>query len=447
MSSVNTISLNRKLLYDEIWEHSVAGVAKKYNLHYAKLIGSLKEADIPYPSSGYWTRLNCGKDVSNEVINLPESDLKNVSLYLAGFPVSMKNKREETKIDQTKIEKEDGRENLVKDSENDIVDETEFPDTLLSFLDKEERNKVIDILKEIKVKQRTNFHKKIVMYRESITVWKQREKEHNNQRYNRYYNNGYKIEPPPFINEVSTEGLSRVIQLLDTLFKVVEKLGGEVNADLSMKVRMDVVHIKFAEGQDKKEHELTKQEAKALLEYKDGQKYGRYVSKPQIRKYDYIYNGKLRIVFDNGKYIRDNNQNRLEDKLNEILIQLYENSEEHRIDRERREEAHRQYLEEKRREEEKKERLEKERINTQSLVNNAKDYKIACEIRNYISAVLSQEELSEEEKEWISWAEKKADWYDPIIAREDEYLGKRKHSLSEDEKELVKKGRNNFHNW
>ena len=29
--------------------------------------------------------------------------------------------------------------------------------------------------------------------------------------------------------------------------------------------------------------------------------------------------------------------------------------------------------------------------------------------------------------EWIEWALKKADWYDPSIATEDEYLGKRQH--------------------
>ena len=29
--------------------------------------------------------------------------------------------------------------------------------------------------------------------------------------------------------------------------------------------------------------------------------------------------------------------------------------------------------------------------------------------------------------EWIEWDRKKADWYDPSIATEDEYLGKRQH--------------------
>lgn len=55
MSNPNMVVMSRQQLYDEVWKISVAGVAKKYNLHYAKLINSLKSYDIPYPSSGYWT--------------------------------------------------------------------------------------------------------------------------------------------------------------------------------------------------------------------------------------------------------------------------------------------------------------------------------------------------------------------------------------------------------
>ena len=54
------IELTRRQLYDEIWEISVAGVAKKYGIIYAHLMKQIKEANIPIPSSGYWTKLNCG---------------------------------------------------------------------------------------------------------------------------------------------------------------------------------------------------------------------------------------------------------------------------------------------------------------------------------------------------------------------------------------------------
>ena len=50
------VKLTRKQLYDEIWVLSVAGVARKYNLNYGKLIATCKVENIPFPSSGYWTK-------------------------------------------------------------------------------------------------------------------------------------------------------------------------------------------------------------------------------------------------------------------------------------------------------------------------------------------------------------------------------------------------------
>ena len=37
--------------------------------------------------------------------------------------------------------------------------------------------------------------------------------------------------------------------------------------------------------------------------------------------------------------------------------------------------------------------------------------------------------------EWIEWATKKADWYDPSVSLDDEYLGKREHGKSREEKD------------
>lgn len=71
---------------------------------------------------------------------------------------------------------------------------------------------------------------------------------------------------------------------------------------------------------------------------------------------------------------------------------------------------------------------------TKELVNKAEDYRIAKEIREYIQAMIDSgnEDIT---PEWIEWALKKADWYDPSIKTEDEYLGKRQHEKSAEEKE------------
>ena len=117
-------------------------------------------------------------------------------------------------------------------------------------------------------------------------------------------------------------------------------------------------------------------------------------------------------MFGERSYIRDNDSEKLEDRLGDILVTLYEKAEENRSVREAREEI----------------RLVKE------LVNKAEDYRIAKEIREYIQTMIDSgnEDIT---PEWIEWALKKADWYDPSIATEDEYLGKRQHEKSAEEKE------------
>lgn len=108
--------------------------------------------------------------------------------------------------------------------------------------------------------------------------------------------------------------------------------------------------------------------------------------------------------------------------------------EENRIVREAREEAERKRVEEARRREENRQRKEQEIRLVKELVNKAEDYRIAKEIREYIQAMIDSgnEDIT---PEWIEWALKKADWYDPSIATEDEYLGKRQHEKSAEEKE------------
>ena len=94
-------------------------------------------------------------------------------------------------------------------------------------------------------------------------------------------------------------------------------------------------------------------------------------------------------------------------------------------------------------------RKEEEVRRTKELLNQAEDYKIACEIRQYIAAVTQQKDITPEAAEWIEWAKKKADWYDPIIAAEDEYLGRRARSKSKEEKDLdkINRGRYGILGW
>ena len=300
-------------------------------------------------------------------------------------------------------------------------------------MDATERNKVLEYACNLQISQSTQLHKMLVQYKKDIADYKSKLKEAQSRPYYNPRHNKPENEPA-FFKEMSDECMSRAIAILDTVFKSIESLGGSINSDLSVRIRGDIVRFRMVESQDQVKHEMTKQEAQALVKYNDDIKNHRWASKPQIRKYDKVYNGKLRIVFGERSYIRDNDSEKLEDRLGDILVTLYEKAEENRIVREAREEAERKRVEEARRREENRQRKEQEIRLVKELVNKAEDYRIAKEIREYIQAMIDSgnEDIT---PAWIEWARKKADWYDPSIATEDEYLGKRQHEKNAEEKE------------
>ncbi len=440
MSIEDTVVLKREDLYQELWEMSASGVAKKHNLNYGKLLTSCREFQIPIPPSGYWTKLACGK--ATEKIELPDSSIEEVKLALANSKVkkvtAIGNKEESTELPKTKESREIHEEiaDINVEVTDFIVDEKY---EVLKFLPSDEGSKVIEAIQNIKMENRTNLHPMLVAYRKKIAEWEKIKKTNESKGY--YRNNSSGNIEPAYFKEVSSESMQRVACILDVLFRTVEKLGGKINDNLSMTIRKDIVSIHFAEGKDKVPHVMTKQEAQQMLIYKDSLKQHKWASEPRIRKYDEIYNGQLRVTFKQGKYFRDSEEKKLEDRLDEIIIQIYKLSEEYQIAREKREEEHRQYLEAERIREEKKKQYEAEIVKTKELVNQVNDYHKACEIRAYIQAVINHNELNEEIEKWVKWASEKADWFDPAIAKEDNFFGKREHNKTEEEKDIFCKKR------
>lgn len=92
MPEHSKIEMTRKQLYDEIWKMSVTGVAKKYNLSYDYLMKQIKEASIPIPPSGYWTKLNFNKPVTK--LELPEPADERISIHRT-VSVTRKKKHQE----------------------------------------------------------------------------------------------------------------------------------------------------------------------------------------------------------------------------------------------------------------------------------------------------------------------------------------------------------------
>lgn len=551
MTEEQTTKITREQLYNEIWEISVAGVAKKYNADYNDLLKLCKEADIPVPSSGYWVKLKFGKPV--EQFPLPESPIVEVMLPGNDKPkrirkaIAQESIGEDADLDQDDESEEqpeddvdeelddDAGDDLDDDSEDDAesdafpywnvrrkyntykreqlykevwsepvvkvaekygvsdvaihkvcktlnvptpplgywakvkagaeVKKTPLPKTSgatqitgaktfdgvkeratgtvrkpLEFLSEEEREKVLLAAQEIKMPaENAQLHKKIVAYRTVVKNWNQKDtKAKGAQRNKDYY-----YSPPFLAGVISSESLPRVYRILDALLRQVESLGGSVDDDLSLRIRKEHVRLEIVEGQDKVPHMITKDEAQALLKFQDAKRHHSWASEPQIRKYDYVFNGRLRISVRQARYFRDTDKVNVESRLGEVLIELYEESEKVRLERVAKEEAARKQAEAERRKEERRKRYNEEVEKTIALENAALDYEAACRIRAYVKAVTAScgsDEIDDESTAWVDWAMKKADWFDPIVARDDELFGEREHERSLGEKALKKVG-------
>lgn len=414
-----TMKFERKKLYDEIWDISLTGVSKKYGLNYTKLVQVCKENNIPYPSSAYWTKKNMGLDYSTEIVELPEAEEKEIEVPLKNTGLL---------ID----EKVSDKDKFIK----------EF--NFLNFLEEDEKKKVAEVIYELSVDKYKRNHKVIVEYKNKKKEERREERKANY--FNPYYNIHNYVEKGYFAN-ISKTQKDRCMKILSAIYFAIEELGGKVNNDFSLYVRDERVTIEIEELQDKVTHELTKEEAKKLLEYEESQKRHTYGYKPNIRKYDYVYNSKLKTTCGNRKYIRENDKIRLEDKLGDIIIKLYEQSEETKNERLEREEIARKQREEEERKEKIRNAKKNEVKRIKELINCAEDYKIACEIRSYIGAISKKENLTDEIKEWINWANKKANWFDPTIDEEDELLGKREHAESMDNKNNKLDKYGSYYDW
>ena len=534
MSSI-TVELTRKELYEKIWKLSVAGVARKYGIPYAKCLTQIKAAQIPVPPSGYWTKINFGKQV--EQIPLPgdgdaivtlqkdnfqepntaksEQEVQTASLQERTESVSPNASSPMDPIPQSAAEEITNqappetvqrfgqaynvynRETLYQEVWNipvtevakrykvsDVAihkvckslniptpppgywaklragkrvkktplppggeskkigmqtgagiskrrNETAVP---LEFLPEEERQVVMNVAAQILLPQENDrMRSEIVAHRKKIAEWNKRKRQQERE-FGASWNRGRNQEPaPPFAEGVSEEQQSRVFRLIDALAKAMTPLGWELTADLRFAMGQNSVTLTFSESTDKVLHTPTKEENLKLLQYEEERKKYSWASKPQIRKYDAVYNGRLGVSINGAKTFRDCRSYVLEERLGDIMLAIYEEAERVKQVRLAREEAERQRREQERKREEHRKLYNAEVDRTLALVNCAEDYETACRIRSYVSA-MEKAHPEQDLSEWASWARSKADWYDPTIAKEDEFLGKRKHEKNPKDK-------------
>ena len=533
---VPVVKLTRRELYEEIWSISVAGVAKRYDIPYAQMMKQVKEAKIPIPPSGYWTKINFGKPV--EKIELDEPFDVEIQLYrevsirrveerktaprtneVPAVPAKQmlvdvqvtaneEQKSEQVAVPSGQTEQEKEPETIVRGANtynvyersrlhqevwaepvsevakrykvSDVaihkvckaldvptpppgywakrragktVSQIPLPpkgdlttkkiglqtkssvpvaevERALEFLSEEMRTTIALVASQIPLPdEEEKMHTKIVAHRKAIAAWvKQKRGNHSG----RIQSVG---QAPALAETVAEESIPRACRILDALIKGMEPLGCELTDKLAFVVNGETVSVTLSEGRDKIEHVVTKEENLEILRYEDAKRRSAWASKPQIRKYDKVFNGKLSLTVNYEKTFRDCKSYVLEERLGDIMVEIYIAAEVLRRRRLEREEAERKRQEEVRKREEWKKRYNEEVEKTLALTNLAEDYDTACKIRSYIAAVEATGK-GEEMKEWIQWAKDKADWYDPTVAKEDELLGTRDHYKDAESKKL-----------
>ena len=432
-----TIKFDRASLYREIWEISLTKVAKKYDVPYQKLKDACVKANIPLPTPSYWGSVRVGKAMQKE--ELPDSELQEVEVEFT-YRVNADSLAGLLKND-SQLTEQVTKDELTQEVTEKKTDKQNRTAEMLNFLSEEERVRVTRAAAELSVPAEVKkLHPVLQKHKGSYIAWG---KKHPRDKYANWNRDIYRRRPegePPLWESVSEETLPRVYRFLDPLFHAIEALGGRVNHDLSMQIRGELVFIEITEAKEKTPHVLTKSEQKELERYEKEKPRYSYASEPKFRKYDYIPTGKLRIAARENGFVRDSTTAGIEERIGEILLLLYIQSEEARIAREKREEAKRKAEEEARQKELRKQRYNEEVDRLQFLNNEANDFDMACKIRAYVAAIEAKPDLDASTLAWIEWAKAKADWYDPAVSAADPLFGKRNHGAEPRVKDPVKKG-------
>ena len=395
---------HRETLYQEVWSMPVTEVAKRYKVSDVAIHKVCKSLDIPTPPQGYWAKLRAGKPVKK--LPLPPGK------------------------EQTKLGIQTGVSHVDSPSENAAP---------LAFLPEEERQVVLNVAAQILLPQEhARMRPEIVAHRKRIAEWNKRKRQQE-RKFGANWNRGRREVPPAFAQGISEEQQPRIFRLIDALAKAMVPLGWRLTEDLRFAREQDAVTLTFSESTDQILHTPTKEENLKLLEYEEARKKYSWAAKPQIRKYDSVYNGRLSLCVNGARTFRDCRSYVLEDRLGDMMLSIYGEAEQVKQARLSREEAERQRQEQERKREERRQRYNEEVDRTLALVNCASDYEIACRIRSYVSA-MEKAHADQDLSAWASWARAKADWYDPTIAKEDELLGKREHEKSQESKGPQHKG-------
>ena len=333
-SILRPVEVNREQLYNDVWTLSAAGAARKYGVNYSRFLKTCADAQIPITPSGYLVKVQHGKSIEKKP--LPPSVGQTVILLCdisAPLP------------DGTIAADSNEHIKATKPMTFETVSSTYSFGTAtsaLSFLGETDQRAIISVACGIRLPEETErFHPSIIQYRKTAVERKNEGESEASW-------------------SVTSRTLPRVYRIFDALAKATQPLNCRLTEQLAFIVRGETIRLNIHEIQETVPHELTIDEKRQLLKYEEELEKSPWAYKPKILKYDRVYTGRLSISVKSGKSIRDGKSGKVEERLGELLIDMFVEAEAVRVERERRESEERARQEEARRRQERRERYNTE---------------------------------------------------------------------------------------
>lgn len=358
---MKNLLFTRKELYNLVWSLPISKIASKYEISELEIKSTCKKHNIPTPMVGYWSKLEFNKPVT--ITPLPETENEDKIIeFKHNISATGYTLKEPTplQIQVTKIEKQ-------------LTEKLIVPQKL------------------------TNPDKLIIAAKEKLTAK------------DSFVNNGLVSNRYEGLDiKVSKENANRALLIMDTLIKALKACNHEIIINNTESfVRIMDKDISFA----------LREKTKRITDTTN-----------RWSSYSYIPTGKFIIRIDhNWRGIEfSDGKLPLEKQLSLIIASLEIAAIEEikrEIEREKRraEDARLQAI---RKDYEKR---QKDDLNAfRQALNKAERWHKAVNLRNYINEVeskaISSKSLTEETQAWLIWARKKADWYDPFVEANDEFL-------------------------
>ena len=354
-------TFSRKQFYDLVWSESLAAISRIYFISYTSLQEVCKEMKIPLPVNGYWSKLKFGKPVEISKLQETTKGKLEISLWL--------------RSDEDGEEYFSGNVSQLKKNKSKIAKKNKL-------LESKKAKLAIDPL--------------ITRTREYLT-----------QKRN-YSNWSYDLKKDTLNISVSKDILPRALDIMNRFIHILKDRGYSI---------IEKYYQTYAV--------INNEELEISLRERSTRK--TIIAIPYNRT-ELIPTGKLVFKYRKGYFGREwaDNSILIEDKLLDIVSELEIIARRKINDRE---EYARRKLEEERLEIIRKElqaRKEDELKNFKNTFQLAKRYRKANDLRNYINTfeqnAIKNNSLTDEKQNWIEWARKKADWYDPFINAKDELL-------------------------